>query len=238
MSLPASKTNSTNADACSQDQLGQCKGATGEPDQQWFDEIDRCYRAGTCRAYARHVATKSGLDAEDLLHRAIERALYRGSRGLSAKDRINECIQSLASTDARAASRARTNGRLGSIDPATVADVIPGTELLRPDIALARIAAGRTAVAILEEAAGGDPTQAALIDCLGDDLRGEDITQALGIDQTELATRRRRLKRTVGKLCRPYVTSRELDFSPRLVGKAAWAEDSDGQNLTPKGFIC
>ncbi|MBA4087549.1 MAG: hypothetical protein C0491_07080 [Novosphingobium sp.] len=116
--------------------------------------------------------------------------------------------------------------------------MIPGTELLRPDIALARIAAAQVTSAILDEAAGGDPKQATLIDCLGDDLRGEDITRALGIDQTELATRRRRLKRTVDRLCRPYLIGRELDFSPRLVGEAASVDDRDGQNLNPKGFIC
>lgn len=238
MSRPTNKANSAIADACSQGQLGQSNASTVGPDQRWFDEIDRCYRAGTCLAYARHIGNKFGLDDDDLLHRAIERALNRGSRGLSAKDRINECIKSLASTDARTAVRARNKGSLGPIDPATLADVIPGTELLRPDIALARIAAAQVTSAILDEAAGGDPKQATLIDCLGDDLRGEDITRALGIDQTELATRRRRLKRTVDRLCRPYLIGRELDFSPRLVGEAASVDDRDGQNLNPKGFIC
>lgn len=237
-SKPTNKTNSIISTSCSQNPSGGSNSGSSDPKQQWDAEIESCYRAGTCRAYARRMAAKCGLDVEDLLHRAIVRALDRGSRGLSAQDRIHECIQSLASTDARAAVRARTNGSLGTIDPATVADVTPGSEFARSDRVLERMAARRTTSAICEEAAGGDPTQAALIDCLGDGLRGADITNALGIDETELATRRKRLKRTVDRLCGPYNTDEGLDFGPLLAMKAESTDDLDGQNLNPRGFIC
>lgn len=213
---PTNKTNSIIATTCGQTPSGDSNSGSSDPKQQWDAEIESCYRAGTCRAYARRMAAKCGLDAEDLLHSAIERALEYGSSGLLPVDRVHGCIRSIASTYARTMKRANANGSVGLVDPAALADYVPSHVFSRPDIAVERLGAHTIVLRLLTSAAGGDATQAKLIDCMGDGLKGQDLANVLGINLTNLASRQRRLKRAVVRECGPYLSRERLVFSPTL----------------------
>lgn len=182
-------------------------------DQRWRTELEQCYRDPRLRRIAQRLAARRCADADDVLHDAIVRALKYGSGGQNPADRLVACIFSITSTAARSRARAAANGFAGFTEPEDQRGHLWSRAFLPPDDGLERTLRQHAVAYILAAAVDGDPAQAALLDAALDGLRGAELMRLLGLSERELATRRRRLKRTILSLCRPFIFNGQLDFS-------------------------
>lgn len=182
-------------------------------DQRWRTEIEQCYRDPRLRRIVQRLAARRCADADDVLHDAIVRALKYRSGGQNPADRLIACIFSITSTAARSRARAAANGFAGFTDPDDQCDHLWGRAFLPPDDELERTLRQRAVAHILAAAVDRDPVQAKLLDAALDGLRGAECMCLLGLSKRELATCRRRLKRTILSLCRPVIFNGQLDFS-------------------------
>lgn len=193
---------------------------TGRPsatvaNQQRRTEIEQCYRDPRLRRVVKRLAARRCAEADDVFHAAIVRVLKYGSGEQKPADRLVACVSSITSTAARSRARAAANGVVGSSDPDDQCDHLWNPAFLPPDEELERRLRQQAVAYILAEAADGDPVQATLLDAALDGMRGAELMHLLGISERELATRRRRLKRRILTLCRPFTLNGQLDFSAR-----------------------
>ncbi len=214
---PSSKNSSNCRSECpnsviaAQPDMGRPSATTG--DQRRRTEIEQCYRDPRLRRVVKRLAARRCADADDAFHAAIVRVLKYGSGGQNPADRLVACIFSITSTAARSQARAAANGFAGFTDPDDQCDHLWGRAFLPPDEEMERRLRQQAVAYILAEAADGDPVQATLLDAALDGLRGAELMRLLGLSERELATRRRRLKRTILSLCRPFIFNGQLDFS-------------------------
>ena len=214
---PSSKNSSNcrsecpNSATAAQPDMGRTSATIA--DQRWRTELEQCYRDPRLRRIVQRLAARRCADADDVLHDAIVRALKYGSGGQNPADRLVACVFSITSTAARSRARAAANGFAGFTDPNVQCDHLWGRAFLAPDDGLERTLRQHAVAYILAAAVDGDPLQAALLDAALDGLRGAELMRLLGLSERELATRRRRLKRTVLSLCRPFIFNGQLDFS-------------------------
>lgn len=214
---PGSKNSSNcrsecpNAAIAAQPDMGRLSATIA--DQRWRTEIEQCYRDPRLRRIAQRLAARRCADADDVLHDAIVRALKYGSGGQNPADRLVACIFSITSTGARSRARAAANGFAGFTDPDDQCDHLWDRAFLPPDDELERTLRQHAVACILAAAVDRDPVQATLLDAALDGLRGAELMRLLGLSERELATRRRRLKRTILSLCRPFIFNGQLDFS-------------------------
>jgi hypothetical protein len=142
--------------------------------------------------YSRRCQT----DPDDLLSIAIERALRcpRWEKGVG--ERIESILSSIASTMNRSRARGRLRGvYLVSLDDGTIVDRhFPDTR--NPSQAVEMEARRRGSQKALELIANGDLKLHALIDGIGLGFRGKQLQVHMGMTKRQLATLRRRLKRS------------------------------------------
>jgi len=214
---PSSKNSSNfrsecpNAATAAQPDMGRTSATIA--DQRWRTELEQCYRDLRLRRIVQGIAVRRCADADDVLHDAIVRALKYGSGGQNPADRLMACVSSITSTAARSRARAAANGFAGFTDPDDQCDHLWGRAFLPPDEELERKLRQKAVAYILAEAADGDAVQAKLLDAALDGMRGAELMHLIGVSERELATRRRRLKRRILALCRPFNFNGQLDFS-------------------------
>lgn len=200
-----------NSAAAAQPDMGRTSAR--QADQQWRNELEQCYRDPRLRRIVQRLAARRCADADDVLHDAIVRALKYRSPGQNPADRLVACIFSITSTAARSRARAAANGFAGVTDPDDQCDHLWDRAFLPPDDELERTLRQHAVACILAVAVDRDPVQATLLDAALDGLRGAALMRLVGLSERELATRQRRLKRTIVSLCRPFIFNGQLDFS-------------------------
>ena len=141
---------------------------------------------------ARFRAFAAGVDAEDLLQEAILRALTSRNcpAGLAVEHFLMAVMRSIAS--AVISKRERDEPLLLEACDQSAPPHAPDEAY---EIAL-RAKAYRKAV---ENLAGSSPQNEVLVDGICQGLRGKALADFAGLDQAELATRRRMIKRRVAK---------------------------------------
>jgi DNA-directed RNA polymerase specialized sigma24 family protein len=155
-------------------------------------------RDGYLMRKARYFAGLAQTDADDLLQRALERALTtrRCPAHLAVKYFVAGIMRSIAS---KLVERRESRISLGCYDDGLLYE---GSSIAAPspeDVLVQREAQQRSA-SMLERIGEGDRVLGAVIDGRGFGLRGRGLAEHAGIDQTELATVQRRLKRRIASL--------------------------------------
>lgn len=164
-------------------------------------KIDMAPRANIVRR-AEQLAGDYHGDGRDLLQEAVTRALTSRScrEGVTGEQFVAGIMRSIASTARRA--RERRNESAPSMPLETLAEqmgVGAYTVQTAEDIFETERMRG-ICEEILDQLAGVSPLQAALIDGIGLDLRGQALANHLGISLNDLATIRRALKRNAQRL--------------------------------------
>ena len=155
-------------------------------------------------------------DGRDLLHEAICRALTsRQCRETATVDQfLRGIMRSIASTARRSRER-RGEHHVGYPVEDLVERMALGGYVAQSAEDIIETERVRTLCAdVLEQLAAASKTQAALIEGIGLDLRGQDLADHLGITLSELGTVRRGLKRNVQRIW-PKV---EAFINPRNIG--------------------
>lgn len=147
---------------------------------------------------ASRLAAPLGLDPYELLHRAIDRALRPNTSrpNIRLVPYLTMLMRSIASSMHRARARASERARTLPLD--YVAEQVPSTDgIVDPARTIFRRDERAFYERLLGQVTGGDPLLEQLVDQIGFGHRGDMIVQQMGIDQHQMATLRRRLKRRV-----------------------------------------
>lgn len=172
------------------------------------------------RKRAEYYGRRCQTDPDDLLSAAIERALRRPEWDQGVRERIESILSSIASTINRARARAKLRGTdLMSLDDGTIVDrQFPC--LHDPAEAAEMESRRRGSEKALDMIARGEPKLRALINGIGLGLRGKHLQINMGVTELQLATLRRRLKRSAEVVCAPLCLGDCIE-ADRLEGLAA-----------------
>ena len=155
-------------------------------------EINLSPNGALCRA-ARYHADRIQIDAEDLLHDAVLRALTsrKWPSHLNAEQFLNGVMKSIAS-----ALVARREAGTDVLDGAMLLEKIGQLEtLLTPLAVVERTARAYKCEEALSAICEGRPKLTMVLDGIGQGLIGRHLAAFADVDQTELATIRRMLQR-------------------------------------------
>lgn len=147
---------------------------------------------------AQSEARRSGVDARELLHQAIARAMRPAvSRpDIPVVPYLTMLMKSIGSGILQARAKARERGSTIPFD--CVAEQVPDTRsIVDPFATLVRRDERAFYERILGQVVEGDPQLEALVDGIDFGQRGRVLQIELGLSEGQLATLRRRLKRKV-----------------------------------------
>lgn len=178
-------------------------------------ELEQAWRNRECLSrIAQRYARQRGCDPEDLLSASILRALQRPVWKAGVVKRLEGIISSESSKHARSRHRRRKAGReTASIEEAQ-RDRYPDTTFprtLTPHQVSLRNSEMIACAKALDAIAGADPRLEALIDGIGQGLRGDELQQRLGISENALATLRKKLKRRATDMLKPFERDGRID---------------------------
>lgn len=180
-----------------------------------LDRIDFTHGRGL-QAQAERLAGDIAGDGKDLLHDAIYRTLKsrQCKTGITVERFLWGVMRSLASTKKRSIERGRENHVF--MPPEEIAAHLGGGPYAaRSAEELIEIERVRDLCAeILERLADKSAAQAALIEGIGLDLRGQELAEHVGVSREELATIRRALKRHAERLWPQFVTDLSRPEAP------------------------
>lgn len=181
------------------------------PSSSEVRELEARFRAGEFNEMAAKYARRCKGNADDLLSAAMVHALQRPHW----KDGVEERIDGILSSHAHSINRTRKRMEFKGVklvadnDGAMIEKHRPS--LLDPAAELERERRRAGAAKALDVIAGDDPQMRALIDGICQRQRGRMLCGMLGITELELATLRRRLKRTAQSVCKPLCFDGTID---------------------------
>lgn len=186
----------------------------GSPDHSYSREVrelEARFRAHEFNEMAAKYARTCKGNADDLLSAAMVHALRRPHWKDGVKKRIDGILSSHAHSINRTRKRMEFKGvkLVADNDGATIEKHRPS--LLDPAAEIEREHRRAGASKALDVIAGDDPQMRALIDGICQRQRGRMLCDMLGTTELELATLRRRLKRTAQSVCKPLCVDGIID---------------------------
>jgi hypothetical protein len=152
-------------------------------------------------AVAGHAA-RSREDPRELLNEAIQRALT--TRAIPADVPFDKVLAEIARSVASSIniSRHRTRQHVVDLPIEEIVDLLPagGYVVTAPDDIIEQERIRDLCIDALTRLAQDDPKIEALLDGIGQRLRGDELMRAVGISKRELATMRKALKRSVKRI--------------------------------------
>lgn len=152
-------------------------------------------------AVAGHAA-RSREDPRELLNEAIQRALT--TRAIPADVPFDTVLAEIARSIASSIniSRQRTRQHVVDLPIEEIVDLLPagGYVVTAPDEIIEQERIRDLCIDALARLAQDDPKIEALLDGIGQRLRGDELMSAVGISKRELATMRKALKRSVKRI--------------------------------------
>lgn len=152
-------------------------------------------------AVAGHAA-RSGADPRELFNEAVKRALT--TRGIPAGIPFEAVLAEIARSIASGwnVSRARARQSVFDLPVGDIVDLIPagGYTVASPEDIIEQDRIRQLCADALAQLARDEPRIEALVDGIGQGLRGDELMSALGITKRELATMRKALKRSAKRI--------------------------------------
>ncbi|WP_285712739.1 hypothetical protein [Erythrobacter oryzae] len=179
----------------------EAKISADVPSSPEVRELEARFRAGGFNEMAAKYARRCKGNADDLLSAAMVHALRRPHWDLGVEKRIEDILSSHAYSINRTRKRMEIKGvkLVADNDGAMIERHRPS--LLDPAAEIERERRRAGAIRVLDVIAGDDPQMRALIDGICQRQRGRMLCGMLKITERELATLRRRLKRTAQSTC-------------------------------------
>ncbi len=152
-------------------------------------------------AVAGHAA-RSREDPRELLNEAIQRALT--TRAIPADVPFDKVLAEIARSVASSIniSRHRTRKHVVDLPIEEIVDLLPagGYVVTAPDEIIERERIRQLCADAIERLARDDGRREALIDAIGQGMRGDELTATLGIGKRDLASMRKALKREIQRI--------------------------------------
>lgn len=152
-------------------------------------------------AVAGHAA-RSREDPREILNEAVQRAL--STRAIPADVPFDIVLAEIARSIASSINIGRQRARQYVVDLPIeeVVDLLPagGYVVTAPDEIIEQERVRDLCIDALTRLARDDPKVEALVDGIGQGLRGDELVSAVGISKRELATMRKALKRSVKRI--------------------------------------
>lgn len=188
--------------------------AKDSPDYSYSPEVrelEARFRAHEFNEMAAEYARTCKGNADDILSAAMVHALRRPHWDLGVEERIKGILSSHAHSINRTRKRMEFKGikLVADNDGAMLEKHRPS--LLDPAAEIERERRRAGAIKVLDVIAGDDPQMRALIDGICQRQRGRMLCGMLKISERELATLRRRLKRTAQSTCEQLCADGEID---------------------------
>lgn len=189
----------------------EAKISADVPSSPEVRELEARFRAGGFNEMAAKYARRCNGNADDLLSAAMVHALRRPHWDLGVEERIDGILSSHAHAINRTRKRMEIKGvkLVADNDGAMIEKHRPS--LLDPAAEIERERRRAGAAKALDVIAGDDPQMRALIDGICQRQRGRMLCGVLTITERELATLRRRLKRTAQSTCEQLCVDGEID---------------------------
>lgn len=153
------------------------------------------------QAVAGH-AKISGEDPRELLNEAVLRALTTRTvpADVPFEAVLAEIARSIASGISKGRARARKRAPETTLEELVAAIPAGGYIVSTPDEIIERERVRQICADAIERLARDDATREALIDAIGQGMRGNDLVKALKISKRDLASMRKALKREVQRI--------------------------------------
>ena len=154
-------------------------------------------------------------EGRDLLHVSVSRALTSRSyrEDLTAEQFLGGIMRSIASTARRSRERRQEDPVVLPVDEATERMGLGGYVVKTADEIIETERVRQLCIDVIDRLAAASEQQAALLDGIGLDLRGQALANHVGITLDELASIRRALKRQVQRLSPVFSQSLSSDAS-------------------------
>lgn len=189
----------------------EAKISADVPSSPEVRELEARFRAGGFNQMAAKYARTCKGNADDLVSAAMVHALRRPHWDLGVEERIKGILSSHAHSINRTRNRMEFKGveLVADNDGAMIEKHRPS--LVDPAAEIERERRRAAASKALDVIAGDDPQMRALIDGICQRQRGRMLCGMLGTTELELATLRRRLKRTAQSVCKPLCADGKID---------------------------
>ena len=184
----------------------------------WSEAIAETYTNPDLRTIATRLSVYCGLDADDVIHAAVERALDKGHAGLPTILRLISCMESIASTNARSARRSSKRGYAGTIDTDDLETRWHMCSYVDPEQECERRWRAHFIAMVYDEVAANDNAIEQMVDAMADKKRGANLREALNLSQTEYESKRKKMQRRVRSICARYTVNGRLLFDVTFAG--------------------
>lgn len=158
--------------------------------------------ADTLNDAVANCAARSREDPRELLNEAVQRAL--STRAIPADVPFEVVLAEIARSIASSINISRHRARQHVVDLPLeeIVDLLPagGYIVTAPDEIIEQERVRDLCIKALARLAQDDPKIEALVDGIGQGLRGDELMSAVGISKRELATLRKALKRSVKRI--------------------------------------